>query len=125
LKYLLTICISLLAATAACDLPSQGIQDSADIAAATVKDVQSAERRFRRDHGRYAQLEELGPRGANLVNELVASGGQYGYAYEIELTKTGYILRARPQIWGRTGKMSLSSDETEVTRTTWLRDGVK
>jgi hypothetical protein len=114
---MLWIC-ALLTSTIGCHIPSQGDQDLADIAESVVKNLHSAERIYRRDHSRYGRLEELGPQGAKLITEAIASGNQYGYVYEIEPKADKYVLRARPQIWGRTGIVSFYSDESEVIRMT-------
>jgi len=81
--------------------------------------LRSAEARYQTQHGRYADLADLGPSGSNLIPKELAQGKVSGYEFHIEVYVSGYRLTAWPLVEGRTGFRSLYCDETGVIRQKW------
>lgn len=79
--------------------------------------IQVAEAQFATEHGQYAgSLAELGPGEGELIPEDLAAGKNNGYLFEVAAQGGGFTIRARPEVFGRTGKSSFYSDETLVIR---------
>jgi hypothetical protein len=79
--------------------------------------IHQAETHYFSRYGRYtvsfdelASLDEIGP----------AEKG--GYLFSISLTASGYEIRAKPKIFGSTGRRSFYSDETMTIRQNWSPD---
>lgn len=72
-----------------------------------------------------AGLSELGPPGANLIDQDLARGSKFGYRFSLiaappdETGRVGqYILLARPLTYGQSGKRSFYADASGVIRST-------
>ncbi len=72
-----------------------------------------------------AGLSELGPAGANLIDQDLARGSEFGYGFRlIPAPPDGsgrvgqYILLARPLTFGQTGRRSFYADASGVIRST-------
>ncbi|MBZ5536669.1 MAG: carboxylesterase family protein [Acidobacteriia bacterium] len=72
-----------------------------------------------------SKLEELGPNGAGLIDQVLASGEHNGYVFVLTPGPpdannhiTHYMLSARPIIFGVTGERSFITDDSGVIRYT-------
>lgn len=96
---------------------------SANEAAAirNLRTLHEAQAQYYAEYGRHARnFGELGtPKGtrpgstgAGLIAGDLARGEKHGYRFEIRETKAGYELRAKPLLFGITGRRTFVSNET-------------
>ncbi len=65
--------------------------------------------------GRYARtLADLGPYGADLIPQSLASGEQSGYVFVVTSTPAGFAITATPKIRGPAGWRAFYSDQSMV-----------
>lgn len=86
-----------------------------------LRTLHEAQAQYYAEFGRHARsLEELGtpkgtlpgPTGAGLIAGDLARGQKHGYSFEVRETKSGYELRAKPLLFGITGRRTFVSNET-------------
>lgn len=71
-----------------------------------------------------AELSELGPAGANLIDQDLAKGSRFGYSFCLIVgppnasVRAQYILLARPVTFGKFGKRSFFTDASGTIRFT-------
>lgn len=100
--------------TAQIDLKSPRLMAREVIALRDIQSINQAQGRHLSQNQRYAgSLSELDFKGD------VASGQQSGYLFSITSTAQGYIIRAKPKVFGKTGRRTLYSDETNVVHQNW------
>jgi len=71
---------------------------------------------FRSVKKRYGTLQELGPRGADLISKDLAEGADHSYIFSVSARDTSYTLRARPKRWGQYARRCFYSDQTRIVR---------
>jgi len=81
--------------------------------------LNSAEAEYRRQHGHYGDLSALGPSGANLIAQDLASGKASGYEFHLKASVSGYVATAWPLVQNKTGFRSLYCNESGVIRGNW------
>src|SRR5579872_7245879 len=82
----------------------------------SMRKVCEAEDQYYAIHHTYAGLRSLGPKGANLVDKNIAGGRVGDYRLTLEITSTGYGLRALHDRSGQAGARTFYTDETKVIR---------
>ena len=121
----LMIAIAVIALLAALAIPhfSDNLKLAHETAAIEqIKTLHTMQAQYYAQFQRYANsLAELGPppAGAGLIPKKLADGGKSGYRFELRATAGGYALVALPEEFGKTGRRSFYSDETQVIRQTW------
>ena len=87
------------------------------VAIRDIQTIHQAEVHYCSRYGRYsASLYELASLGE------IGSPKEYGYLFSIERTASGYEIRAKPRIFGTTGRRSFYSNETMAIRQSWGPD---
>jgi type IV pilus assembly protein PilA len=70
-------------------------------------------------YGEYAgSLKELGPPAGSMDGEL-ASGTKDGYKFTVTGDRSGYVIHASPESFGKTGSRTFYSDQTMTIRQNW------
>ena len=70
--------------------------------------------------GRYApELSKLGPLGAHLIPESLASGEHSGYRFVLSGSGNAYAVSVTPEQYGKSGRRTFYSDETGILREHW------
>lgn len=80
--------------------------------------ISRGEEQYKRLHGRYAPLYELGPDGEKLVPR-PASEAQEAYAFHLVATEQSYHVRAMPR-HKQGGRRSFYLDESGKIRESWM-----
>lgn len=90
-------------------------------AAATVAVINTAERQYFSNYGRFAgSLRELGPPlnggaagpgAAELVDRELATGKKGGYTFQLQATEAGYSISAVPVVFSSSGSKTFYSDQ--------------
>jgi len=87
-----------------------------------LREVQSAEVRYRAIYGRYAAtLSELVP-PTGLIGKDLASGTKGGYKFVITATPTGYTINANPVAFDSSGRRTFFSDQSMAVHQNFGRD---
>ena len=82
-----------------------------------IQTLNCAQFQYRSQFDRYAgTLEELGPRGADLIAADLASGHKTGYEFTLAATPAGYTIMAMPARFGSTGSRTFYSDQSLAVR---------
>src|SRR4051794_16042238 len=92
-----------------------GNQDQLHFVEVWLRPVQSAEDSYHSAFGRYSEsLEELGPRGAHLLEERFNHSEMRHQRLILTASATGYTIQVYPETWGPFGYgyTSLYTDET-------------
>src|SRR4051794_10719820 len=86
---------------------NMGFGDEARLAEDWLEAVQAAEGKYYSIYGRYSgSLEELGPSGAQLLNDRFSRRQLMHVVIELGVTKTGYSVSIYPIIWAIHGYRS-------------------
>jgi len=97
---------------------SMNIRDQAAVAA--IRTLHQAEAQYLSRNGRYAaSLAELGPPSpgaAGLIDAALAGGSRDGYVFTLTGDANGYVIRARPLLFGTSGSSTFYSDQGTVIR---------
>ena len=115
------LAVWLAATTMAC---GSGIQRASPeiFASGDIHRINEAESQFHSTRGRYGNLLELGPEGANLITAELAKGLHYSYRFSLSAEKVSYVLRARPLRWEAGSMRSFYSDQTGIVRQNWTNN---
>lgn len=85
-----------------------------------VQTIHQAQIQYSSQFGKYAgTIAELGPSGANLVPESLASGEKNGYLFTMTSRLGGYAVHANPKVFGSTGRRTFYLDESGVVHQNW------
>jgi type IV pilus assembly protein PilA len=125
-ELLIVIAIILIIITMAGPAYNRVMMHARDTAALNgIKTIHQVETQYYSQYGRYAtSLAELGPpasgapspAAAGLIGNDLALGVNKGYKFSVTGTQGGYQVTAVPETYGKSGSMSLYSDETMVVR---------
>jgi hypothetical protein len=84
--------------------------------------INEAESQFHSTRGRYGDLLELGPDGANLITPDLAKGVHRSYRFSLSAETGSYVLGARPLRWEEGAMRSFYSDQTGTVRQNWTNN---
>ena len=72
------------------------IHTQATVAIAVIRTIHTAEVQYQSEYGRYGDLRDLGPGGANLIPPDLSAGSTGGYRFTVTLGTRGYVVTAIP-----------------------------
>jgi hypothetical protein len=92
------------------------------LASGDIHRINEAESQFHSTRGRYGNLLELGPDGANLITAELAKGLHHSYRFSLSAETASYVLRARPLRWEEGAMRSFYADQTGIVRQNWTNN---
>ena len=126
IELLIVIAIILIIITIAVPNLTRARMHAMDTAAlAAIKTIHTAQVQYYSTYGRYAtSLTELGPpasgqasaASADIIAADLAQGKKQGYLFTLTGTQGGYIINARPEVFGNTGSKTFYSDQSMTVR---------